>query len=63
MDPEVSKSFEVYADANFCKNWHCPTAGNKPSTAKSRTGYAILYTSWSIIWCRKPQTQITLSTA
>ena len=61
MDPEVSKSFEVYADANFCENWHCPTAGNNPSTTKYRTGYSILYSGCLIIWCSKMQTQIALS--
>ena len=34
LDPEGSNSFEVYANANFCGNWHHPTAGNDPSTAR-----------------------------
>ena len=42
LDPEGNKSFEVYADANFCGTWNHPTAGNNPRTAKSQTGYAIL---------------------
>ena len=62
MDPESNKSFEVYADADYCGNWHRPTAGNDPRTAKSRTGYAILYAVCLVIWCSKLKTQIVLST-
>ena len=60
--PEFSKSFKVYSDANFCENWHIPTAGNYPSPANPRTGYVILYVSCLIIWCSKLQTHIALST-
>ena len=62
MDPEGRKSFKVCADAEFYGNWQRPTAGDDPSTAKSRTGYAILYAGCTIIWCIKLQTKITLST-
>ena len=43
LDPKGRKSFKVYVNADFCGNWHRPTAGNNISTAKSWTGYAILY--------------------
>ena len=62
LDPEVSKRFEVYANTDFCGSWHHPTAGNNPRTAKSWTGYAIMYCGFPIICCSKLQTQITLST-
>ena len=62
LDPNGNISFEVYADTNFCGNWHCPTAAPDPIIAKSRTGYSILYSGFPIIWCRKVQTQIALST-
>ena len=58
MDPKGSMIFKMYADADFCGNWHHPTAGDGPSTAKFRTGYAILYTGCPIIWCSKMQTHI-----
>ena len=53
LDPEVIKIFEVYADADFFGNWYRPTAGNDLSTAKSRTGYAIMYAGCPTIWCIK----------
>ena len=49
LDPEGRKNFEVYANAKFCGNWHRPTARNNPSTAKSRTNYAILYAGCPIV--------------
>ena len=61
LDPKFSKSFMVYADADFCGNWHRPTAGNDPSTAKYQTGYAILNAGCPIFWCSNLQTQIALS--
>ena len=60
--PDWNKSFEVYANSNFCGNWHCYTAGDDPSMAKYRTGYSIMYTCCPIIWCRKLETQITFYT-
>ena len=63
LDTEGKKSFEVYADANFCGNWHQTTANDNPSTAKSSTGYTILYADLPTIWCIKTQTQIELSMA
>ena len=39
LDPDGYKSFEVYADANFCGNRNQPTTGKNPSTAKSFTVY------------------------
>jgi hypothetical protein len=37
IDPNDGKSFEVYADADFCENWNRATTMNDVSTAKSRT--------------------------
>ena len=61
LDPEGDKSFKVYANAHFFGNWHRPTSGNDLSTAKIRTGYAILYAGCPIICCIKLQMQIALS--
>jgi hypothetical protein len=62
IDPQDEKSFEVYADADFCGNWNNSTSMNDVSTAKSRTGYIISFTGCPLTWASKLQTQITLST-
>jgi hypothetical protein len=62
LDPKHDKSFEVYADADFAGNWNKITAHKDPSTAKSRSGYVILFADCPIIWSSKLQTQIALST-
>jgi hypothetical protein len=62
LDPQDGKSFEVYADADFCGNWNRPTSMNDVSTAKSRTGYIISFYGCTITWASKLQTQIALST-
>jgi hypothetical protein len=62
MDPQDGKSFEVYADADFCGNWNRSTTMNDVSTAKSRIGYIISFDGCTITWASKLQTQIALST-
>ena len=62
MKPNKSKSLEVYADADFSGNWYKPTATDDASTAKSRSGYLVLYASCPIIWSSRLQTQVALST-
>ena len=61
LRPTDQKSFDVYADADFVGNWHKMTAMNDPSTAKSRSGYVILYAGCPIAWTSKLQTVIALS--
>ena len=61
IDPDRNKSFKVYADADFCGNCRRPIIGANPSTAKSCTGYSIMYAVWPIIWWSKLQTEIALS--
>jgi hypothetical protein len=62
LDPKDGKSFEVYADADFCGNWNRATSINDVSTEKSRTGYIISFAGCPITWASKLQTQIALST-
>jgi hypothetical protein len=62
LDPQEKKSFEVYADADFCGNWNRSTAMNDVSTANSRTGYIIYFAGCPITWPSKLQKQIALST-
>jgi hypothetical protein len=61
LRPSPEKSFDVFADADFVGNWHRMTASDDPSTAKSRSGYVILYADCPIAWSSKLQTNIALS--
>jgi hypothetical protein len=56
------RSFEVYADADFSGLWDKATAMEDPSTAKSRTGYVILYAGCPILWASRLQSEKALST-
>jgi hypothetical protein len=62
MNPDHNKSFEVFADADFAGNWYSKTADEDPSTAKSRSGFVILYGGCPLLWGSKLQTCISLST-
>jgi hypothetical protein len=62
LNPDHNKSFEVYADADFAGNWYSKTADEDPSTAKSRSGFVILYGGCPLLWGSKLQTCISLST-
>jgi hypothetical protein len=55
-------SFNVYVDADFGGLWDKETAQDKPITAKSRTGYVVMYAGCPIIWASQLQTEIALST-
>jgi hypothetical protein len=58
----MKKSFEVYADADFCGNWNADTAHLDPATAKSRAGYVVTLHGVPVIWHSKLISQICLST-
>ena len=47
LKPDRTKSLEVFADADFSGNWNINTAADDARTAKSRTGYIILYAGCS----------------
>jgi hypothetical protein len=57
----VNKSFEVYSDADFSGNWDMKIAEFDASTARSRSGSAILYAGCTISCSSKLQTEIALS--
>ncbi|KAL7477079.1 hypothetical protein ACHAW6_002895, partial [Cyclotella cf. meneghiniana] len=59
---DVSKGFYCYADMEFLGEWNKDFAKLDPSTAKSRSGWFILYTNCLVIWCSKLQSQVVLST-
>ena len=62
MTPDPSKGLEVFADADFCGLFDPEMALYDPVTAKSRTGYIIMYMNCPIMWASKLQTTMTLST-
>jgi hypothetical protein len=62
LDPQDGKLFEVYADADLCRNWNRSTAMKDVSTAKYRTGYITSFAGCPITWASKLKTQIALST-
>jgi hypothetical protein len=55
-------SFECYVDADFVGNWDRVNAHEDPSTAKSRTGYVIMYGGCPMVWASKLQREVALST-
>ena len=61
LDQNCAKSFEVYADSDFCGNWYRLTASDNPLTAKSWPGYILLYEGRPIVWAYKLQNFIPLS--
>lgn len=61
IDPNMTNSFETWADADWAGNWNKETAEFDASTAKSRSGYVILLAGCPIIWASKLQTQVALS--
>jgi hypothetical protein len=48
--------------ASFTGDWDPQNAEWDPDTARSRTGYVILFASCPVIWASKLQTEIALST-
>jgi hypothetical protein len=62
MNPDPSKSIEVFADADFCGLYDSETALFDPITAKSRTGFIIKFMDCPIVWSSKLQTETALST-
>lgn len=61
LDPDVTQSLAVWADADFSGNWVRKTAELDPSTAKSRSGFMIMLSGCPVTWSSKLQTQIALS--
>ena len=57
-----TRSLEVYAVSDLIRNWYKPTFTEDVCTTKLRTGYAIMYTGWQIIWSSMIKTHIALIT-
>lgn len=60
LQPDKSRSFDVYVDADFCGAWD-PSEADDPDTARSRTGYCITYAGCPIYWTSRLQTEHTMS--
>jgi hypothetical protein len=58
----TAQSFDCYVDANISGNWDKKEAQRDPVTARSRSGYVIVYAGRPIVWASKLQTQIALLT-
>jgi hypothetical protein len=61
VGPDMQKSFECCVDADYCGNWD-PTHYEDPNSAKSRTGYIIMYYGCPILWASCLQSVFALST-
>jgi hypothetical protein len=59
--PDLNRSFECYVDADYCSNWD-PLRADDPNTAKSRTGYVIMYHGCPVLWASRLQSVFALST-
>jgi hypothetical protein len=57
-----SHSFDCFVDADFVGNWDRVNADVDPSTAKSRTGYVLMYGGCPMVWASKLQREVALST-
>jgi hypothetical protein len=62
LTPNPSMGLEDWVDADFCGNWDRKYAMEDPTTARSRSGYAIRYCGCPILWRSKLQTEVALST-
>ena len=62
LRPNPKQSFLVWAEADFVGNWNEITAMSDVPTAKSQSGYLIIYSGCPISWASKMQTEIALST-
>ena len=60
LKPDLSKSFEVFVDADFCGNWK-KEYGTDPASVQSRHGYIIMYAGCPLLWKSQLQTKIALS--
>jgi histone deacetylase 1/2 len=54
-------TFDCWVDASHAGEWNKSHAQNDPSTAKSRTGYVIMFAGCPLVWASKLQTEIALS--
>jgi len=56
--PDPTRGLECYADAGHCGLWQREFS-HDPMTAKSRTGYVIMYAGCPMVWASRIQTELT----
>ena len=54
-------TFDCWVDGSQTGEWKKKTATDNPDTAKSQTGYVIMFAGCPLIWSSKLQTDIALS--
>jgi histone deacetylase 1/2 len=54
-------TFDCWVDASHAGEWNKLHAESDPVTAKSRTGYVIMFEGCPLVWASKLQTEIALS--
>jgi hypothetical protein len=57
----TTNTFDCWVDASHAGEWKKQTAADDPDTAKSRTGYVIMFAGCPLVWSSKLQTEIALS--
>eukprot|EP00978_Attheya_sp_CCMP212_P017515 scaffold46797_cov52-Attheya_sp.AAC.1 len=62
LKPNPEMGLEDWVNADFCGAWDRQYAMEDPTTARSRSGYAIRYCGCPITWRSKLQTEVALST-
>jgi len=55
-------SFDCWVDASFVGNWDRVNADVDPSTARSQSGFIIMYGGCPLVWASKLQREVALST-
>ena len=60
LNPDKSKSIEVFVDADFAGNWNKADSTN-PDNARSRYGYIVKFMGCPVVWKSQLQHEIALS--
>ena len=63
LSPTPQMSLTCYVDSDFAGNWDAKEAPDNLDTARSRSGYIVLFAGAPLHWRSKLQTIISLSTA
>ena len=61
LRPDLTRSFKVFVDSDFCRNWYKQYSG-ETDYVRSRHGYIIMYAGCPIVTKSQLQTEIALST-
>ena len=56
------QNMELWYNGDFCGNWMRDTVHVNKTTAKSRTGYEVMYAGCLVTWASKMQTEVALIT-